>query len=146
MRLTPAAHETRTSSIHLCVYRRKNRFFYEHRWWWSQFFYCCFIFRPSGISPVSTFVCATTFRIPYNKLRPLSNSIFFSRAAYDVYILSPPPPLLLLLLLLSLALVFRKSVSRRRQLITTSYFVGRPFPRKSRLPLSNLESVVPGNT
>ena len=85
---------------------------------------CCLclllIFRPSGISPVSTFVCTTTFRIPY-KLQLLSYSVsfFFLRTAYDVYVLPPPPPLVLVLLLLSLVMVFRKSVSRRRQINTT---------------------------
>ena len=61
-------------------------------------------------------VCTTTFRIPY-KLQPMyySVSFFVLRTAYDVHVLPSPP---LLLQLLSLVMVFRKSVSRRRQIIT----------------------------
>ena len=74
----------------------------------------------AGISPASTFVSTTTFRIPY-KLRPLSYSVsFFLRTAYDVYVLPP-----LLLLLLSLVTVFQKSVSRRAQIINNHYVFGR---------------------
>ena len=99
---------------------------------------CCLclllIFRPSGISPASTFVCTATCN-PY-KLQPLSYSVslFFLRTAYDVYVLPS--------LLLSLVMVFRKSFSRRRQIITTFFgclLYTSPSPRDgllSRMPSS----------